>query len=54
MPRVLSDDQLAWSPSRFNKCTHQPDGALLLYNSLMGAFARVPRFRGGASPESAG
>jgi uncharacterized protein len=44
MARVLSDDQLAWSPSRFNKCTQQPDGVLLLYNSFMGAFARVPDF----------
>ena len=41
MARALSDDELAWTASRFNRCTQGPDGALLLYNSFMGAFARV-------------
>ena len=42
MASVLSDDDLAWVPSRFNACTQQSDGTLLLYNTFMGAFARVP------------
>jgi len=44
MARVLSDDELAWVPSRFNVCTQESDSSLLLYNSFMGAFARVPAF----------
>lgn len=34
----------SWTPSRFNALTEAPDGALLLYNSYMGAFARVPAY----------
>ena len=42
MASGLSDDELAWVPSRFNACTQQSDGTLLLYNTFMGSFARVP------------
>ncbi len=31
-----------WMPSRFNLATRDADGSLLLYNSYMGAFARIP------------
>jgi uncharacterized protein len=41
MARAPSDDEIAWLPSRFNVCTQQSDGTLLIYNSFMGAFARV-------------
>ena len=42
MPSSASTDELVWLSSRFNACTPQSDGGLLLYNSYMGAYARIP------------
>ena len=42
MTDMLLDERLDWVASRFNAAVEQPDGDTLLYNSFMGAFARVP------------
>lgn len=42
MTASLPDDTLDWVASEFNAAVEQPDGDILIYNSFMGAFARVP------------